>query len=275
MSAQMISSEVGDTVLAVRELTKRFGRGEGARLAVDRVSVDVPRGSSLGVVGESGSGKTTLANLLMGFLVPTSGEVIINGRPRSRVPRTTREWRAQAADLQIVFQDPYASLDRRQRGWDCLDEVLQLQPLDREGRRERAAELADLVGLDTGHLAALPRHLSGGQRQRLAIARALATKPAVLVLDESVAALDVSIQAQVLNTLADIRERTGLTLVVITHDLAVVRQVTTDVLVMKGGVVVERGTTDAVLDDPQDAYTRRLLASVPRPGWRPTRRTLL
>jgi ABC-type glutathione transport system ATPase component len=174
--------------------------------------------------------------------------------------------------VQIVFQDPYTSLDPRQSATDAIDEVLRLHhgwPADR--RRARAAELAELVGLDERQRHTLPRALSGGQRQRVAIARALAAEPRILILDESVAALDVSIQAQVLNLLADIRDATGVSYVLISHDLAVVRQLTEQAIVLRHGRIVERGPTGQVLDDPRHEYTRRLRASVPRPGWKPGR----
>jgi ABC-type glutathione transport system ATPase component len=175
--------------------------------------------------------------------------------------------------VQIVFQDPYTSLDPRQTAEATIDEVLRLHhgwPADR--RRARTAELIDLVGLDTRQSRALPRSLSGGQRQRVAIARALAAQPEILILDESVAALDVSIQAQVLNLLADIRDHTQVSYILISHDLAVVRQLTEEAIVLHRGKVVERGPTAQVLDDPQHPYTQRLRASVPRPGWKPRRR---
>ena len=174
--------------------------------------------------------------------------------------------------MQIVFQDPYTSLDPRQTAADAIEEAVRLHhdwPADR--RRSRVAELTDLVGLDGRQSRSLPRALSGGQRQRVAIARALAAEPRVLILDESVAALDVSIQAQVLNLLADIRDETAVSYILISHDLAVVRQLTDQAIVMYRGRLVEQGPTPRILDDPQDPYTRRLRASVPHPGWKPTR----
>jgi ABC-type glutathione transport system ATPase component len=175
--------------------------------------------------------------------------------------------------VQIVFQDPYTSLDPRQTGEAAIDEVLRLHHgWSRDRRTERIRQLADLVGLDARQMRALPRSLSGGQRQRVAIARALAAEPRVLILDESVAALDVSIQAQVLNLLADIHDETQVSYLCISHDLAVVRQLTQETVVMWRGRIVERGETAQVLDDPQNDYTRRLRASVPRPGWKPPRR---
>jgi ABC-type dipeptide/oligopeptide/nickel transport system ATPase component len=169
-----------------------------------------------------------------------------------------------------VFQDPYTSLDPRQNAEAAIDEVLRLHhgwPAER--RRTRITELTGLVGLDARQARALPRALSGGQRQRVAIAQALAAQPAVLTLDESVAALDMSIQAQVLNLLADIRDETHVSYILISHDLAVVRQLTDETLVLHGGSVIERGPTAQVLDHPEHPYTQRLRASVPRPGWKP------
>ena len=178
--------------------------------------------------------------------------------------------------MQIVFQDPYTSLDPRQTAEATIDEVLKLHHgWASPQRKARIEELTELVGLDQRQARALPRALSGGQRQRVAIARALAAEPRVLILDESVAALDVSIQAQVLNLLADIRDSTGVSYLLISHDLAVVRQLTDDAIVLHRGVVVEQGPTARVLDDPQDDYTKRLRASVPRPGWKPRRGSLL
>jgi ABC-type glutathione transport system ATPase component len=176
--------------------------------------------------------------------------------------------------VQIVFQDPYTSLDPRQSAEEALDEVVRLhqQDLPPSQRRARVQELTELVGLDAREARALPRELSGGQRQRVAIARALGATPRVLILDEAVAALDVSIQAQVLNLLADIRDETGVSYVLISHDLAVVRQLTEETIVMHRGHVVERGPTPRVLDDPQEKYTTTLRASVPRPGWKPPAR---
>jgi ABC-type glutathione transport system ATPase component len=258
-------------VLTVTSLTKRFGDFT----AVDDVSFAVPDGGSLAIVGESGSGKTTVAKMIVGLERPTSGTITACGRDRSQPARSARDRRRRGAEVQIVFQDPYTSLDPRQSAADAIDEVLRLHHgWDRARRAARVAELAELVGLDERQSRSLPRSLSGGQRQRVAIARALAAQPRVLILDESVAALDVSIQAQVLNLLADIRDSTGVSYILISHDLAVVRQLAEQVIVLWQGKVVERGQTASVLDDPQHEYTRRLRASVPRPGWKPTRRAV-
>ncbi|HEX4087953.1 MAG TPA: ATP-binding cassette domain-containing protein [Trebonia sp.] len=256
-------------MLEVSHLTKKFADFT----AVDDVSFTVADGQSLAIVGESGSGKTTIARMIVGLERPTAGTITACGHDRSRPARSARDRRRRGAEVQIVFQDPYTSLDPRQSAAGAIDEVLRLHhgwPAAR--RAERVAELVSLVGLDERQSAARPRALSGGQRQRVAIARALAASPRVLVLDESVAALDVSIQAQVLNLLADIRDSTGVSYVLISHDLAVVRQLAEHAIVLWRGRVVEQGPTASVLDDPQHEYTRRLRASVPRPGWKPTRR---
>jgi ABC-type glutathione transport system ATPase component len=263
-------SEASDApVLQAAGLRKEFGE----LVAVDDVSFDLPPGRSLAIVGESGSGKTTIARMIVGLERPTGGTITACGHDRSRPARSTRDRRRRGREVQIVFQDPYTSLDPRQTAEATIDEVLRLHHGWRADRRQaRTAELIDLVGLDTRQARALPRSLSGGQRQRVAIARALAAQPAILILDESVAALDVSIQAQVLNLLADIRDETQISYILISHDLAVVRQLTDEAIVLHRGKVVERGRTARVLDHPEHPYTQRLRASVPRPGWKPRRR---
>src|ERR1700704_1098446 len=258
-----------EPVLEVEGLSKVYGPLQ----AVDGVEFSVPEGGSLAIVGESGSGKTTVAKMIVGLERPTSGTIRACGTDRSIPARSTRDRRRRGREVQIVFQDPYTSLDPRQTMEEAVDEVLRMHhgwPAKR--RLERVRGLCDLVGLDTRQARALPRSLSGGQRQRVAIARALAAEPRVLILDESVAALDVSIQAQVLNLLADIRDETAISFVVISHDLAVVRQLTEQIVVMWRGRVVERGETAAVLDHPKDDYTKLLRSSVPRPGWKPKQR---
>jgi ABC-type glutathione transport system ATPase component len=255
-------------VLEVTSLRKEFGD----LVAVDDVSFRVPQAGSLAIVGESGSGKTTIARMIVGLERPSAGSISACGQDRSRPARSLADRRRRGREVQIVFQDPYTSLDPRQTAEGAIDEVLRLHhgwPADR--RRARVTELTGLVGLDERQSRALPRALSGGQRQRVAIARALAAEPRILILDESVAALDVSIQAQVLNLLADIRDETGVSYILISHDLAVVRQLTDTTIVLRRGQVVEHGPTGQVLDDPQHAYTRLLRDCVPRPGWKPTR----
>ncbi|WP_426404761.1 ABC transporter ATP-binding protein [Streptomyces sp. R-07] len=252
--------------LVVEGLRKRYGD----HTAVDGVSFALTPGSSLALVGESGSGKTTTVRMLVGLERRDGGTVRLDGRDRSTRPRGRAERLSRAREIQMVFQDPYLSLDPRITVSGCLDEVLRLHTaLDQAGRRARVAELLDQVGLGAREASALPRGLSGGQRQRVAIARALAVEPRVLVLDEAVAALDVSIQAQILELLGAIRRESGISYLFVTHDLAVVRHIADEVLVLKSGQVVETGPTARVLDTPEHPYTRLLLDSVPRRGWRP------
>ncbi|WP_035804881.1 ABC transporter ATP-binding protein [Kitasatospora mediocidica] len=249
----------------VRSLNKFFK----AHHAVADVDFDIPAGGSLGIVGESGSGKTTIARMLVGLECPTSGSIAVLGRDRSRPARGSTERNTRAQELQIVFQDPYTSLDPQQSARAAVDEVLRHHGgRSASERAQRLDELVDQVGLTVRQALARPRDLSGGQRQRVAIARALATGPRVLVLDEAVSALDVSIQAQILNLLADIRAETGLAYLLISHDLAVVRQLCDTVLVLRRGRVVEQGDCGQVLDDPAEEYTRALRAAVPVQGWR-------
>jgi peptide/nickel transport system ATP-binding protein len=256
-----------------RRVLARPSAGAGGTVAVDDVSFAVAPGRSLAIVGESGSGKTTVARMIVGLERPTAGRIAVGGRERSWRRVSSRERLRRGREAQIVFQDPYSSLDPRQTVRRCLDEALRLHfDWEAERRRERVEGLLEQVGLDHRHGDALPRALSGGQRQRVAIARALACEPSVLICDEAVASLDVSIQAQVLNLLSDIRDETGVTYLFISHDLAVVRQVSDDVIVMRRGRVVESGPTAAVLGDPQHPYTQRLLAAIPRRGWRPSAR---
>jgi oligopeptide transport system ATP-binding protein len=262
---------VSEPILSATGLRKEYGHV----VAVDAVDLNVTPGGSLAIVGESGSGKTTIARMIVGLTKPTAGTIVACGRDRSTPARSAGERRRRGAEIQIVFQDPYSSLNPRHSAEHALDEVLRLHGNggpSAESRRARVAELGEMVGLDDRMLRAMPRALSGGQRQRIAIARALAAEPQLIILDESVAALDVSIQAQVLNLLADIRAETGVSYVLISHDLAVVRQLSDDVIVMHRGKVVERGETERVLDHPADDYTRMLRESVPGPGWKPSRR---
>jgi oligopeptide transport system ATP-binding protein len=261
------------SLLTVEHLRKEY---PGPLVAVDDASFSVEPGESLAIVGESGSGKTTCARIIAGLETATSGSVRIagetvfpdGGRRRGVMRRASRMARARL--VQMVFQDPYTSLDPRQTVNAAVSEVLALHGYrDKRQRAGRTEELLDKVGLDARIGASLPRRLSGGQRQRAAIARALAASPRLLILDEAVSALDVSVQAQVLNLLAELRAADGLTSVFISHDLGVVRQVSSTCVVMHRGVIVERGTTDKILDAPSHPYTRRLLAAVPRPGWKP------
>lgn len=258
-------------------LSKTFVRGGWVRKeavqAVDDVSFHLKAGTTLALVGESGSGKTTVARMVAGLESPSGGEVRIFGEPRATRPGA-KDRHALARTVQLVFQNPYRSLDPRQSIGSAIEEFIRAHfDWDHARRTARVSELLELVSLPDRMRTALPGELSGGQRQRACIARALATEPRILVLDEAVAALDVSVQAQVLNVLADVRDTTGVSYLFVTHDLAVVRQIADDVIVLRLGRVVETGPAARVLDEPQEQYTRLLRDSVPREGWVPSRRT--
>jgi ABC-type glutathione transport system ATPase component len=253
-----------DSLLDVDGVSKAFAD----TVALSAVSVRVAAGESVGVVGESGSGKSTLARIIVGLDAADTGTVTVGGRDRSSRPRGRRERLLRAREVQMVFQDPFLSLDPRMSVGDCLEEVLRLHgDTSRTDRSRRVSELLDEVGLGERERNALPRQLSGGQRQRVAIARALAARPRLLVLDEAVSALDVSVQAQILTLLDEVRRTQGIAYLFVSHDLAVVRSVTERIVVLRHGKVVEEGATEAVLSAPQQPYTRLLLASVPRRGW--------
>jgi oligopeptide transport system ATP-binding protein len=262
--------EVGDLR---KVFTVRGATGDDHELiAVDGVSFTMPLGASMALVGESGSGKTTVARILAGLESATSGEVTICGERRPGGNR--RKMRKRFAGyVQMVFQDPYSSLDPRQTIGAAIDEALREHfSHDASTRGHRVAELLDQVGLDARQAGARPQALSGGQRLRAAIARALAVQPRLLILDEAVSALDVSVQAQIINLLVDLRAMLDVGFLVISHDLAVVRQISDSCAVMREGRIIERGTVDDMLDHPQDEYTRALIDAVPRPGWHPYRR---
>jgi len=243
-------------------------RGKEPVRAVIDASVEVPRGGALGVVGESGSGKSTLARMIVGLEGADTGDIRIDGRERTSVPRGRVERIAHARSVQMVFQDPYLSLDPRITAGRAIEDALRLHARVGSGEaRTRVLSLLEQVGLGEKHAAARPRTLSGGQRQRVAIARALAIEPDVLVMDEATSALDVSVQAQVLDLVDRIRRERGLTVLFISHDLAVVRRVCEQTVVMRRGEIVERGDTAALLAAPQHDYTRLLIDSVPKPGW--------
>jgi len=231
--------------------------------AVDGVSFDLKVGETLAIVGESGSGKSTVANAVLRLHDVTSGSIEFDGKDITKLSRG--QMHAIRRDLQVVFQDPYESLDPRMRLGDIVAEPLRIHSPDmkRSERQEIVREMMSLVGLGSMPLDRYPHQLSGGQRQRVGIARALIIEPKLVVCDEAVSALDVSVQAQVLDLLSDLKERLGLSYLFITHDLAVVRQVADRVLVLYHGQVVEEGMTDEVLDHPREEYTRNLIAAVP------------
>ncbi|MFJ9391833.1 ABC transporter ATP-binding protein [Nocardioides sp. NPDC101246] len=261
--------------LAVDGLTKTYSTGKGRPVvtAAQDIAFELGHGESLGVVGESGSGKTTVARMIVGLTTPDSGTIRVAGRERTGRVRGSRRRLERAKEVQMVFQDPYGSLDRRLTVRAALDDVLRRHRPEesRQDRTTRVSDLLDCVGLKPILADSHPHQLSGGQRQRVAIAKALAVGPSVLVLDEAVSALDVSVQAQILALLNQIRADTGVSLLFVSHDLAVVSEVTDKVLVMYRGKVVESGATQDVLRDPQHAYTEMLLSSAPGPQWRPER----
>ncbi len=238
--------------------------------AVDGVSLTIEAGHSLGVVGESGSGKSTLARLVMALERPTSGRILFQGRDLDRLPR--RQLRHVRRDFQMVFQDPYGSLDPRQTVTRIVAEPLAaLGGANAVEQRERVAQMLGAVGLRPADMDKYPHEFSGGQRQRIAIARALLTQPKLIVADEPVSALDVSVQAQVLNLLNDLQAQYGVTYLLISHDLAVIDHVCDEVAVMYRGRIVEQGPTATLLREPAHPYTRALLEAVPQPV--PRRRT--
>lgn len=252
----------GEVVLSARELFRTYrgvGRGGLVRRAVAGVSFDLHAGQTVGIVGESGSGKSTVARMLLGIEKPDSGVVQLHGEPWSAVPESQR--RARRGNIQLIHQDSLSAFDPRYTVLQILAEAIAVDGTPRAAHRARAVQLLEKVALPDTLLGRRARELSGGQQQRVAIARALAREPSVLVCDEPVSALDVSIQAQVLDLLGALQRDTGLALVFISHDLAVVRALSHDILVMKDGVVVEQGSAAAVLGAPQHPFTRELLAA--------------
>ena len=249
------------TLLAVREVSVGYGAGRTAQTAVDCVSLDVPAGSVVGLLGESGSGKTTLAKAIVGLVPVTGGEITLDGETISGAGRGAREHRR---GVQMVFQDPYSSLDPRMTIGESIAEALpNRRRLGRAACRDEIARLLELVSLEPAVCTAKPRQLSGGQLQRISIARALAARPRVLIADEITSSLDVSVQGAVLNVVREVREELALTMLFISHNVAVVRYISDVIAVMRNGRIVEVGPTDTLLADPQHEYTQQLLAAVP------------
>jgi peptide/nickel transport system ATP-binding protein len=255
---------VTDALLSVRGLRKYFGRAERPLRAVDDVSFNIARGEVLGLVGESGSGKSTIGRSILKLVEPSAGTVRYAGTDLA--PLSARAMQPFRRRLQIVFQDPYASLNPRRRAGDAIGEVLDAHGLHQgPDRARRIEELLLLVGLPPGHARRFPHEFSGGQRQRIGIARALAVEPEFIVADEPVSALDVSIQAQVINLLCDLRERFGLTMLFISHDLDVVEYLCDRIVVLYLGKVMEIAPARALYRTPRHPYTQALLAASPRP----------
>lgn len=246
--------------VSLKNVSVAFGRGEANVTAVDDVSLDIAAGEVLGLVGESGCGKTTLSRAILGLIAHSSGSLFFQGKEVN--------WRRDAKKLrprmQMVFQDPYASLNPRLTVLEALVEPLRVHSgLPRRECRDRAFEMMEKTGLAKTWALKYPHEFSGGQRQRIAIARSLILRPDFVIADEPVSALDVSIQARILNLLLDLREQLTLTLLFITHDLSVVKHVADRVAVMRNGQIIEIGQTAGLMDDPRQAYTRELLAAVP------------
>jgi oligopeptide/dipeptide ABC transporter ATP-binding protein len=265
---------VSEALIEVRDLVKHFPltrgivfqRQIGAVHAVDGVSFDVMRGEALGIVGETGCGKTTTARLVMRLLEPTSGTIRIEGEDVTRISR--RRLLPLRRKMQMIFQDPYSSLNPRKTVGAIIAEPFAIHRLEKgkEVRRHAVQELMEQVGLNPEHYNRYPHEFSGGQRQRIGVARALALKPQVIIADEPVSALDVSIQAQILNLLRDLQRELGLTLILIAHDLSVVRHMCDRVAVMYLGKIVELADNEALYDHPRHPYTGALLSAVPVPN---------
>lgn len=271
MTAAAENRSDAETLLEVRDLTKHFpvnrgvlGRPVGHVKAVDGISFRIAPGETLGLVGESGSGKTTAGRCVLRLIPPTSGRIVFDGTDVLALDREAM--RRMRRHMQIVFQDPYTSLNPRMRVESIIGEPLVIhESLARAARRTKVGELMERVGLDAGLMRRFPHEFSGGQRQRIGIARALATRPKFLVLDEPVSALDVSVQAQVVNLLQDLQEESGLTYLFIAHDLAIVEQLARRVVVMYLGKIMESGTREQIYAAPRHPYTKSLLSAVPRP----------
>ena len=256
-----------DIILSIDHVSKTyrnggfFGRGARVTHAVRDVSLKLPRGATLGIVGESGSGKSTLARCIIRLIDPDAGAIVLEGKDWATMTR--ENVRRETRHIQMVFQDPFASLNPRRKAGDLVAQGPIVHGTPRAQAMTEAKELFALVGLDPSAIDRFPHEFSGGQRQRIGLARALALKPDVLVADEAVSALDVSVQAQVLKMLAELRERLGLSIVFITHDLRVAAQICDLVAVMKDGEVVEHGLAGEVFGHPRHAYTKALIASIP------------
>ncbi|MDX6603574.1 MAG: peptide/nickel transport system ATP-binding protein [Solirubrobacterales bacterium] len=269
---------MSETLLEVTDLVKHFPIKRGILIdrevdqvrAVDGISFSIEQGQTLGLVGESGSGKSTACRAVLQLIKPTSGSVQFEGREIAGLSR--RRMRPLRREMQMIFQDPYASLNPRKRIGQIVGDPLKRQGIASGSElRKRVQELLDRVGLSTEHYNRFPHEFSGGQRQRIGIARALALQPKLVIADEPVSALDVSIQAQIINLLDDLQDEFGLTYLFVAHDIGVVRHISDRIAVMHDGKLVEQGTADQVCEHPRDPYTKKLLSAVPIPDPRESR----
>jgi len=249
-------------VVSAVDLAVDYGSGRARRRVVEGVSFDILPGRTLALVGESGSGKTTIGMAVLGLVPPSAGTVEFDGADITALRPAER--RALGRERQAVFQDPYSSLDPRKTIGYSLLEPARLHGASKADATSRARELLARVGLDAGAMRRYPAQFSGGQRQRIVVARALMTSPRFLVCDEPVSALDLSVQAEVMNLLTSLQRELGLAMLFVSHDLAVVRQISDDIVVLQHGRIVERGPAEDILTDPRDPYTRRLIEAAPR-----------
>lgn len=266
---------MSDTILEVKHLKKYFNTPKGTLHAVDDVSFTLERGKTLGIVGESGCGKSTTGRAILRLIEPTAGEVIFNGEDITK--KNKEQMRLLRREMQLIFQDPYASLDPRKTVSEIIGEPLKLQKLipDAKKRAERVHELMEVVGLANRLINTYPHELDGGRRQRIGIARALAMEPKLIICDEPVSALDVSIQAQILNLMQDLQEQMGLTYIFITHDLSVVNHFANDIAVMYLGQLIEKAPSVTLFDNPVHPYTKALLSAIPVPSLRKKRQRVM
>jgi oligopeptide transport system ATP-binding protein len=278
MASDASTTDAGAPLLEVVDLVKHFPIKSGLLIdrevdqvrAVDGISFTVNKGETLGLVGESGSGKSTTCRVVLQLLTPTSGSVKFEGREISGLGR--RDMRPLRREMQMIFQDPYASLNPRKRVGQIVGDQLKIQKVaSGKELRTKVEGLLERVGLSPEHYNRFPHEFSGGQRQRIGIARALALGPKLVFCDEPVSALDVSIQAQIVNLLDDLQDEMGLTYVFVAHDIGVVRHISDRIAVMNQGKIVETGDADQVCEHPRDAYTKKLLAAVPIPDPRESR----
>lgn len=257
---------MAEKILEVKHLKKYFNTPRGMLHAVDDVNFSLEKGKTLGIVGESGCGKSTTGRTILRLTEPTSGEIIFNGEDVAK--KDKNQLRLLRQEMQMIFQDPYASLDPRNTISEIIGEPLKLQKIitDKNQRNEKVRELMQVVGLADRLVNSYPHELDGGRRQRIGIARALAMEPKMVICDEPVSALDVSIQAQILNLMQDLQEKMGLTYIFITHDLSVVKHFADDIAVMYLGQLIEKAPSDLLFAKPTHPYTQALLSAIPVPS---------